>query len=599
MPVIINVKDKRWNAHKIDWARIAENALILENKGSEVSITLTNDRELRALNKKWRGIDSSTNVLSFESGDKELLGDIFISFDTAEREAPDDFANHAAHLITHGVLHLQGFDHIENRAAAAMEKKEAALLKKLGIKNPYGENRWRKILTAIGLFALGWLGVYGFAPHHFWIATAVSIGAAYYLLRDRRGGFWWGAGYGTAGFHWCLESIFANDNIAAAMWHFYPIGLIGIAAASGFIFGLPFWMTNKTGATGARRVADFALAWTFVLWLREWALTGFPWNPVANIVIESAAVAGLMSIVGALGLTFIIVAAICSIPEFARTRAKWPFLFFAPLLLAPLWNPRVIFDNGELVRIVQPGTDMNQKFDKAHIDANIANLVEMSKDSGADFVVWPETAYLGSGAALPKIGAKLITGAFFAAAEKLFNGMLVGDAAGRITGVYAKHHLVPFGEYSPLGIMPSMGNLAAGPGPIVIDDFVPAICYEIIFSDSLVPTGAAPHYIINITNDAWFGTSGGPAQHLDMARRQAIETGLPVVRANQAGISAIIDARGRVLDSIPLGGRGFIDARVPAAIAAPYRRLGLNGAMLLIVVISAAIIFCTRKKDQD
>ena len=138
MSIIVNVKDARWEKYKIDFDAIARNALSRENANAEVSVTLTNDKELRALNKKYRGKDAPTNVLSFETGDKELLGDIFISFDTVEGEAPGEkFADHATHLIVHGILHLKGMDHEKNSDARKMERREIKILKKMGIKNPY------------------------------------------------------------------------------------------------------------------------------------------------------------------------------------------------------------------------------------------------------------------------------------------------------------------------------------------------------------------------------------------------------------------------------------------------------------------------------
>ncbi|MDR1071065.1 MAG: rRNA maturation RNase YbeY [Rickettsiales bacterium] len=159
MPVIVNVTDKRWSARKPDYAAIAEKALVRGNEGAEVSVTLTDDAELRRLNKKHRGIDAPTNVLSFETGDNLLLGDIFVSFDAAMREAGEEgFAAHAAHLIVHGVLHLQGFDHIVEKDAKIMERREVAILRGMGIKNPYtARGKIRLLFSRIA-------GAFGRAP---------------------------------------------------------------------------------------------------------------------------------------------------------------------------------------------------------------------------------------------------------------------------------------------------------------------------------------------------------------------------------------------------------------------------------------------------
>ncbi|MDR3208582.1 MAG: apolipoprotein N-acyltransferase [Rickettsiales bacterium] len=611
MPVIVNIKDRRWNAYKINCTAIAEKALVHENRGAEVSITLTNDAELQKLNKKYRRIDAPTNVLSFETGDEELLGDVFISFDAVAREARcDGFAKHATHLLVHGILHLQGFDHIDERDAKIMERKEVKILREMKIKNPYKEPF--AVMKKVGLFLLGVIGVFGLAPHYLWWATALSIGAAYYLSKDRGYGFgfWWGAGYGAASFHWSLESIFANTEIARQMWYFYPIGLVGLALASGIVFGLPFFMTAKTESSGWRRTVYFALAWTFILWLREWFLTGCPLNPVANITLPFPAISGSMSVIGALGLTFVLVGAICSIPEFLRTKNKWQFLFFFPLLMAPFIGRIVltapVSNNLMTVRIVQPSFDMNRKFDGQRED-RMNLLVDMSKGAKADLIIWPETSYpyiAYPGKKLPALGVPLAAGAVYSDYTGTFNAMLLADKDGNVADVYLKAHLVPFGEYRVLWkLVPAIANLTPGPGPKLMGGFAPAICYEIIFSDSLLPAGALPRFILNISNDGWFGNSSGPHQHLDMARRQAIETGLPIVRANHSGISAIIDASGRIVKSLPLDMVGVLDGEVPPASLTVYRRIGLNGTMLIIVLVCGLLLlprprFCRRQDDR-
>lgn len=173
MPVkiFVSVNDLRWNRYNIDFAKIVNVTIpaalahdktegvikkstrtifpwmpgvglgaAFGNMDREVSIVLADDRELRALNKKYRGIDRPTNVLSFETGDSELLGDIFISYDTVMRESDaKSFAAHAAHMVVHGVLHLMGYDHLKNSDAEKMETLEARIMKKLGLKNPYEE----------------------------------------------------------------------------------------------------------------------------------------------------------------------------------------------------------------------------------------------------------------------------------------------------------------------------------------------------------------------------------------------------------------------------------------------------------------------------
>ena len=142
MQVYVNVENRQWKKYKIDFEKIANAAVSAVYKDSEVSITLVDDKQIHKLNKQYRGIDKPTNVLSFELGDKVLLGDIFISLDTVKREAKDagiSVEEHTAHMIVHGVLHLQGYDHIKDKEAKLMESKEIRILKKLGYKNPYAD----------------------------------------------------------------------------------------------------------------------------------------------------------------------------------------------------------------------------------------------------------------------------------------------------------------------------------------------------------------------------------------------------------------------------------------------------------------------------
>lgn len=653
MPVIVNIVDKRWKGYEFDFEKIAKAANI---KG-EISLTLTNDKEVQSLNKKYRGKSSPTNVLSFESGDKDLMGDIFISFDTVMKESPGDFINHVTHLVVHGMLHLQGLDHINDKDAEIMEAKEIKILKKLGIGNPYIEDGKRKMgKRAIFHILLGVMGAFGFAPYYLFPLTIISIGAAYYFNRGWRTGFWWGLGYGIANFHWALESIFANAELARQFWYFWPAGMIAIAIVSGLFFGLPFWMArfathcptqdfvsgkaaNKIypvphvsaealakveAGQEWRRVLYFALSWTLVLWLREWLLTGFPWNPLANITMPSIAISGIMSFVGALGLTFIISGCIAAIAEYIKSRSKWAFLFFVPLLIGS-FSFKDINDLTDIkVRIVQPAFDMNQKFDRMSADDNIKTLVDLSvADNKPDLVIWPETAFpyaINSDVLMPPLGVPLIFGAIYYKNSNFYNSMALTDENGKIVDVYFKSHLVPFGEYRPLGDwLPSPGRLTPGPGPRVMavprkggTMFAPAICYEIVFSDSLIKTPPVafgdtrsagpgqdiPGFIVNITNDAWFGTSSGPYQHLDMTRRQAIETGLSVIRANQSGISAIIDAKGRVIQRLELNESGVIDGYVPSGYISLYRRIGLHNTMLLIVVLSGMILVLFKKRKS-
>jgi apolipoprotein N-acyltransferase len=239
------------------------------------------------------------------------------------------------------------------------------------------------------------------------------------------------------------------------------------------------------------------------------------------------------------------------------------------------------------------------------------------------FVVWPETAVpfllATSPDALAEIGNILPEGTSLLAGsarlaedlppqgglpfDRFYNSLLVIDDAGRVRGSYDKIHLVPFGEYLPfqdflesLGFMQLTGvrgGFSVGTGTILLEvpgapPAAPLICYEIIFPDEVTQTGLRPGFLLNITNDAWFGSSAGPYQHFHQARVRAVEQGLPLVRAANTGISAVVDAYGRVLAEIGLGETGIADAVLPRALQPTlFAQLGgiIEIAMLLLAFV--------------
>ena len=654
MQVYVNYEDKRWEKYDIDFAHIA-NAAGPSNKNAEVSITLTNDREIHKLNKKYRGIDKPTNVLSFELCDDLLLGDIYISLDTVSREAKDagiSVAEHTAHMVVHGMLHLMGYDHIEDKDAVVMESKEIKILKKLGYQNPYSD--YENISCANGeccpggrtiaffkklkirengfwqyaLYALfGGIAAFGFAPFYCWYLTMFGVGGAYWLTVRRKNysgicremlrAAPFGAAYAIAMFWWTLHSIYVVPELARQFAIWTVPGLIGLGLAGAIIFTIPFASASRI--RGAGRSFVFAGMWTFILWLREWAFTGFPWNPIANIMLSFPIISNSMSVFGALGLTFIIVGIIASVVELLRNikslRNLMAFLFFVIVAIcggiAGIHNINISSNDvglGAIVRIVQPAMSQSQKMVYSRADAltraeeNLVRLFQMAADGDKpDLVVYPETTYpytIVDGDDMPlamALQTNVVIGATYVADGRPYNSMVVALPDGSISNIYKKFHLVPFGEYKPLGFMPSPIDLAHGTGAELISVnvdggefvFAPAVCYEIIFSDSLVPRAdIKPNAIINITNDTWFGETPGTYQHLDMVRRYAIESGVPVIRANYSGISAFVLSDGEILSSLPIGQSGVLDGTVWGAHDTIYRKIGRDWIMIIILLIA-------------
>ena len=665
MQVYVNIENKSWKKYNIDFDKIANAAVSAVYKDSEVSITLVDDKKIHELNKQYRGMDKPTNVLSFELGDDVLLGDIFISLDTVKREAKDagiSVAEHTAHMIVHGMLHLQGYDHIKDDEARVMEGKEIKILEKLGYKNPYAceecdvscpscrfmqkiqslkirENSvWWYVVTAV----LGVITSFGFAPFYLWFLSLFGIGTMYALMTgDKKTvGFWrayllafpFGAFYGIAMFWWVLHSIYVIPELTEQFAIWTLPGLVGIGLLCGAILSIPFAIIRYVSRKPSYRAILFAAIWAAVLWGREWFLTGFPWNPIANITMNFPMVANSMSLWGAIGLTFVIIGLIASFVELVRKSKilNWfVFCLFVVLFLIGCvagYHNMKISDNmnqENLIRIVQPAQSAVYKIPSSRAEAqNIAKqkirdlFVWATQDANErpDLIVFPETAYpytvVDNLFPLSRVlNTNVVMGANSYRDGKVYNSMVVADKTGVVKHLYSKSHLVPFGEYRPFGdIIPTPGQLTAGNGAEQItinmknDNFVfvPAICYEIIFSDSLIPRGTNPDAIINITNDTWFGLTPGVYQHLDMVRRYAIESGVPVVRANYSGISAFIGADGNVMSMMPVGETGSLDGFVWGAHNTPYRAFGRNLWMVFILMFSIFVsvsISLFQKKD--
>lgn len=667
MKVYVNYNDTRWKKYKIDFEKIVRMALGNSHKSAEVSITLTDDTEIHALNRQYRGIDKPTNVLSFELGDPILLGDIYISLDTVAAQAAAagiSVAEHTAHMVVHGTLHLMGYDHITDDQAAVMEPLEIKIMEKLGYKNPYaGEEEIapctdEKCCPGTGLVAffrrmllrpngwvqyilmgvLGAIAASGFAPFNLWFLAIGAIGAAYWIMV--RGGdddagatrLWlrampFGAAYSLAMFWWTLHSIYVVPELQAQFAIWTIPSLVGIALFGAVVFVWPFILSVRTRTTTAARPFVFAGTWTLVLWLREWFCSGFPWNPIANITLPMPAIANSMSLWGALGLTFVILGLVAGAVEMLRKKSCAPFFVFLVIALCGAgWGIHNIgmskcdAENAArpVIRIVQPAQSQSTKMQYssradriAQAERNVQNLVALARDDATpDLIVFPETTYpfamIDDDMPLSGMLARpIVIGATSVTDGNIYNSMIIANDTGTVTDVYHKSHLVPFGEYSPFGIMPSPANLTAGGGPRVISmnldgiafNFVPAICYEIIFTDSLVPRGATVDAIVNITNDNWFGATPGTYQHLDMVRRYAIESGLPIVRANYSGISAFVAADGEIISQIDIAATGAMDGVVCGAHKTPYRYIGRDGMLIIILAIAAcgAILFGNKK----
>lgn len=460
------------------------------------------------------------------------------------------------------------------------------------------------------------------------------------LRRAAMTGWAFGFGYFLLGLHWIGYAFMVEAEKFAVFMPFavtlLPAGLAFFTAGAAALARL-FW------PSGYRRVLVLAVSWTVFEWLRGHVLTGFPWNLVGESFTASAALMQLAALVGVYGVSFVallIVAAPAAFDPRGTNGASAREAGFASLAalaaLALIWaggalrladaSPRMA--DGIRIRIVQPNIPQTEKWRPERRIAVLGDFLRMSAAPGPEnpeglgprsIVIWPESALAILLAREPYVleaisrtlpeGAMLITGSVRGEPapggppdrlQRFYNSIYAVDSGGRIIATYDKFHLVPFGEYLPMRewlsriglkkLVKLQGSFDTGPGPVTLalpgaPPVSPLVCYEIIFPDEVVASGARPGWIVNVTNDAWFGNSIGPHQHLSQAVLRAVEQGLPVVRAANTGISAVIDPYGRILARQGLNTAGVIDAGLPAALPlTPYARFGDLGLALLLLL---------------
>ena len=452
------------------------------------------------------------------------------------------------------------------------------------------------------------------------IAMAMSM---FPEIRRIRAAFWsgWalGAAYFALSLSWIVEPFFVD---AARHGWMAPFALAFMAGGLALFWGAAFALARWRGGGPLRDALALAVVWSAAEAARAHVLTGFPWNSVAQAALDTPA-APLLALVGPQGTTFMLLLAIALFVWIADrvTTLAYPVGVIALIALAALtWQPAAPppREDAPLVRIIQPNAPQTEKWDPARAPVFFERARSFTALGDApDLVVWPETSIpewlnradpwldLVSEASR---GAPAIVGIQRYDGLRFYNSLVVLGRGGQVRSLYDKAHLVPFGEYVPLGGLMARfgihglaanegGGYSAGQGGTLIDlpgigAATPLICYEGIFAEELHRTDPRPRLMVLITNDAWFGTRSGPYQHLAQARMRAIEQGLPMVRAANTGVSAMIDARGRVTHSLPLGQAGAIDAPLPPALPPTlYARMGELPVLLWLALATAALIF--------
>jgi len=464
-------------------------------------------------------------------------------------------------------------------------------------------------------------------------------------------GWAFGFGYFLAGLYWVGFAFLVEAELFAWL---LPFAVVLLPAGLALFTALSCALAAAFWSSGAARIFALAVAIAAGEWLRGHALSGFPWNLYGYALAFTDPLAQSASIFGLYGLTFLTVLIFAAPATLATAEAEagWPAWLMPSLLMAilpalalyGLWRlpgaaqPEVA---GVHLRLIQPNIVQSQKWLPENRSRILAEYLSMTDEatspassgvSDVTHVIWPESALpfvlsenaeaLAAIAALLPDNVTLITGAVRRAPPDpdggdpnggAFNSVHVIDGAGEIVATYDKAHLVPFGEFLPLqGLLERIGleqltrlrgGFTAGPAERTLHlqgapAVAPLVCYEIIFPGSAIDRADRPGWMLNVTNDAWFGNSSGPRQHLHQARLRAVEEGLPVVRAANTGISAIIDPYGRIVARLPLNRRGIIDGGLPEALPPTvFSRYG-NRLLAAMMVLGLIVGFAGMWRDR-
>ncbi|PPC85566.1 MAG: apolipoprotein N-acyltransferase [Hyphomicrobium sp.] len=467
-------------------------------------------------------------------------------------------------------------------------------------------------------------------------------------------GWWFGFGYFFFNLLWLGEAFLVEAEKFAVL---LPFAVTLLPAGMAIFWALAASAARMFWCDGVSRIFVFVIALSVVEWLRGHVLTGLPWNVIGYALTAPLELMQGAAVIGAYGLTVVAILVFATplvvLAQTGFTRrtvvASIAIHSCLPLVLLygygfwRLQEPETFLSDVR-VRIVQPSVlqrekwkpEFQRKIFDDHLLLSVTNSQGVRDDlDGITHVIWPEAAMpflpLEQPQALQEIGAilpsgrALVTGALrrdFTSADApmmtvppMFNSLLVFDDTGSLTAQYDKIHLVPFGEYLPLSplltalgfqkLTHGLGVFATGvePRPVIDIAGLPTalalICYEVLFPGAIVQSASRPGVLINLTNDGWFGNSTGPRQHFHQSRVRAVEEGVPLIRAANNGISAVVDRYGRVLHSLSMNVRGVIDSDVPAGAAAThYSRFGDWGLALLLALVAGAA-FVTRRAHRE
>lgn len=489
---------------------------------------------------------------------------------------------------------------------------------------------WSRLLPV----ALGAVAALGQAPFDFPLAMIAAMAAVMRIYLHQPNpraaaflGFAFGFGYFAVALHWIVSPFLVD---AARHGWMAPFAVVIMAAGGALFWSVAFGIARRLSS----QLWALILCWTAVEMLRAYIFTGFPWASPAQAMVDTL-LGQLLAWIGPHGVNLVVIASAAYIASLVRFGWVLRTVLLLPLALVILTPPLVgrVPLSDSVLRLVQPNAPQSEKWDPEKIgiyyDRQLAfTAAAADPELGPpDAIIWPETAIPWtldrSGVILEEIaaaagGTPVILGAQRSEDGRYYNALATLGPQGQVTEIYDKHHLVPFGEYVPLGdfaarfgiygMAPTHGaGFSAGQGAALMDlgpigRALPLICYEAVFAHDVNAAPARADFIIHATNDAWFGTYAGPQQHLAQARMRAIEQGLPVARAANTGITAMIDPWGGIMRSIGMGEAGFIDAALPLPLPPTfYTRTGDAplAIFLAIALVLGALRVVTRQRTQS
>lgn len=445
-------------------------------------------------------------------------------------------------------------------------------------------------------------------------------------------GWAFGLGFFGFGLYWVSHSLLIDP--LRHGW-LVPFVLLGMGGGMGLFIALGSGITFLLGNKPLNRVLAWSATWCAIEWLRIWFLTGFPWNMLATGLVFSDELIQFAAYGGALSLSFLIVlsASLLHLRGVYPNYRVWILSFSVPVFLWIFGFVRLYDRADEYVpdmqlRLIQANVDQANKWLAEMREKHLNKHIELSgkeSDIPPTHVIWPETAasFLlehEPGRRLRMASTLLPEGFLMTGAPRatppgvkpflVWNSLQVINYDSEIIATYDKFHLVPFGEYMPLRkflpfekLTHGSQDFSVGQGPVTVaipntPPFSPLICYEVIFPGEIVDSTNRPHWLLNITNDGWFGQTSGPYQHLATSRLRSVEEGLPLVRAANTGISAVVDSFGRIKASLPLGQEGVLDSRLPKHLIDPtiFSRLK---HLPMLAIVAIMIIYILNKGNKE